>query len=204
MWALIGLGNPGREFAGMRHNAGFKLINLLAKEWGVKVRKRSFLSKIAKVKRCEEEILLVKPQTYMNLSGKAVKLIVDNLNINLENIIVIYDDVDIPLGQIRIRKKGSAGSHKGVQSIIMELNTENFPRIRIGIGKNYKIEDLTQYVLSPFEKEELPLFKNGLIKAKEAINVILEDGIDKAMSIYNKKGEKVSLPLHENEEALNP
>ncbi|MCP2520393.1 aminoacyl-tRNA hydrolase [SCandidatus Aminicenantes bacterium Aminicenantia_JdfR_composite] len=204
MWILIGLGNPGREFARTRHNAGFKLINILAKEWGVRVRKRRFLSKIGEVDRRGEKILLVKPQTYMNLSGKAVKLIVDNLSINLENMIVIYDDIDIPLGEIRIRKKGSAGTHKGVQSIITELGTENFPRLRIGIGKNHKIEDLTQYVLSPFEEDELPLFKSGLNKAKEAINIIMDQGIDKAMSVYNKRGEKISLPLQKNEEALNP
>jgi PTH1 family peptidyl-tRNA hydrolase len=202
LWALIGLGNPGRKFTSTRHNAGFKLINMIAKEWGVRIRKKCFLSKIAKVKRGKEEIFLIKPQTYMNLSGKAVKLIVNNLNLKLENVIVIYDDVDIPLGEIRIRKKGGSGSHKGIQSIITELNTENFPRIRIGIRKDDKIENLTQYVLSPFEKEELLLFEKGLIKAKEAINMILEEGIDKTMSIYNKKGEKISLPLHKNEEAL--
>jgi len=128
-----------------------------------------------------------KPQTFMNLSGKAVKEIVDNLRLKLENMLVVYDDIDIPLGEIRIRKGGGGGSHKGVISIIEELNTKNFPRLRIGIGKESKVDDLTQYVLSPFEEEEIPLLKEGLNKAKMAIEIILKENIEKAMSLFNKK-----------------
>ncbi|MFQ6083602.1 MAG: aminoacyl-tRNA hydrolase [Candidatus Aminicenantia bacterium] len=192
MWAIIGLGNPGKRYLETRHNVGFMLIDKLAKEWRIKLRKRSYLSKTGRVKRKDQEILLIKPQTYMNLSGKAVRKLMNHQNFDLENVIIIYDDLDIPLGEIRVKKGGGGGSHKGMLSIIEELKTNNFPRVRIGIGTQLKIDNPIEYVLSPFERKEIPLLEKSLEKAKEAICLILEGKIEKAMNVYNIKKRRMT------------
>ncbi len=134
MWAVVGLGNPGRRYAQTRHNVGFLFIRQVARNWKVRVKKRRFQAKIAEVERAQGRILLAMPQTFMNLSGQAVKQIVGGRKIELENLVVVYDDLDIPLGDIRVRKEGSAGTHKGMTSVIQELGSGRFPRIRVGIG----------------------------------------------------------------------
>ena len=134
MWAVVGLGNPGRRYSGTRHNVGFAFVRKTAKEWKVKLRKRIFFSKAGEAECNQEKILLATPQTYMNKSGLAVKKILQGRDIKPEHLVVVYDDLDIPLGEIRIRKRGGPGSHKGMGSIVEEIRTEEFPRIRVGLG----------------------------------------------------------------------
>jgi PTH1 family peptidyl-tRNA hydrolase len=187
LWAVIGLGNPGRRYAGTRHNVGFTFIKRLARHWEVKLRKRKFAAKIADVKRDEEKLVLAQPQTYMNQSGSAVRQILEGYGISPENIVVVYDDLDIPLGQIRVRQEGSAGTHQGIRSIIQEIGTQSFPRIRIGIGPVVGREEATRFVLSPFAKEEIPLLEKSWPKAEEALEMILAGCIDGAMNEFNQR-----------------
>jgi PTH1 family peptidyl-tRNA hydrolase len=187
LWAVIGLGNPGRRYAGTRHNVGFAFIKRLARRWEVKLKKRKFAAKTAEVRRDKEKLVLAQPQTYMNQSGLAVKQILEGYGITPENIIVVYDDLDIPLGQIRVRQGGSAGTHKGVRSIIQETGTQSFPRIRIGIGPVVDREEATRFVLSPFAKEEVPLLEKSWPKAEQALGLILAGRIDEAMNEFNQR-----------------
>ncbi len=188
MWAVVGLGNPGRRYSGTRHNAGFLFVRSIAKTWKIRLKKRRFSSKIGEVERKREKIMLALPQNYMNNSGVAVKQILAGRNIRPEKLIVVYDDLDIPLGEIRIRKAGSAGTHKGMGSVVREIETTEFPRIRLGIGPLPPGEDAVDYVLSAFEKREIPLLVDGLKKAQEALELILSGSVEEAMNTYNQKG----------------
>lgn len=185
MWAVVGLGNPGRHYARTRHNVGFIFIKKLAKQWGVRVKKRSHLSKVAMVDQEQTQILLGMPQTFMNASGQALKKISVDREIPPERIIVVYDDFDLPLGDIRIRKTGGAGSHKGMTSIIQELGCQQFPRIRIGIGPMHEEKDPVEFVLSRFTSEEEPVLEKSLEGALAAVIMILNGDIDKAMNRFN-------------------
>jgi PTH1 family peptidyl-tRNA hydrolase len=184
---VVGLGNPGRQYAQNRHNVGFTFVRAVAKNWGVRLRKRSFSSKIKWTERGGEKILLATPQTYMNNSGEALKHIVSSGGFDLNHVVVVYDDLDIPLGDIRIRKEGGAGTHKGMSSIIHELGQMCFPRIRVGIGPLPSGIDATDFVLSSFLDEEMPLLNQGLGKAQEALDLILERNIESAMNLYNQR-----------------
>ena len=188
MWVVVGLGNPGRRYSGTRHNVGFTFIKRVAKSWNVKLRKRIFFSKAVEVKRKKYKVLLGMPQTYMNRSGVAVKQIVKGRGIKPEHLIVVFDDLDVPLGDVRIRKGGGAGTHRGMSSIVQEIQTNKFPRIRIGIGPSIPGEDATEYVLSFFNKAEKPLLEESLKKAQEALEMILNGEVEKAMNMYNKRG----------------
>jgi PTH1 family peptidyl-tRNA hydrolase len=188
LWAVVGLGNPGRRYSGTRHNVGFALVKKTAKEWKVKLRKKIFFSKAGEVERKEDKILLALPQTYMNKSGLAVKKILQGRDIKPEHIVVVYDDLDIPLGEIRIRKRGGPGSHKGMSSIVEEIGTEAFPRIRIGLGPLPDGEDAVDYVLSSFDKAEESSLEEGLKKAREALEMILSGEVERAMNTYNHRG----------------
>jgi PTH1 family peptidyl-tRNA hydrolase len=188
LWAVVGLGNPGRRYSGTRHNVGFALVKKTAKEWKVKLRKKIFFSKAGEVERKEDKILLALPQTYMNKSGLAVKKILQGRDIRPEHIVVVYDDLDIPLGEIRIRKRGGPGSHKGMSSIVEEIGTEEFPRIRIGLGPLPDGEDAVDYVLSSFDKAEESSLEEGLKKAREALEMILSGEVERAMNTYNHRG----------------
>ena len=187
MWAVVGLGNPGRRYAGTRHNVGFICIKRLAKAWNIRLRKKIFHSKAVQVERKGERVLLALPLTYMNNSGLAVKEILKGRGVKPEHFIVVYDDLDIPLGEIRIRKKGGPGTHRGMSSIVQEIGTTEFPRIRIGIGPLSPDEDATEYVLSPFNREEDPHLDKGLKKAQEALEMVLSGGVEKAMNLYNQR-----------------
>lgn len=189
MWAVVGLGNPGRRYAQTRHNVGFLFIRQVARNWKVRVKKRRFQAKIAEVERAQGRILLAMPQTFMNLSGQAVKRIVGGRKIELENLVVVYDDLDIPLGDIRVRKEGSAGTHKGMTSVIQELGSGRFPRIRVGIGPLPAEGDAAEYVLSPLTPGERRLIDQTLLLAEEALGMILEGQIDEAMNRFNQKGQ---------------
>ncbi|MGD2246129.1 MAG: aminoacyl-tRNA hydrolase [Candidatus Aminicenantes bacterium] len=187
MWAVVGLGNPGRRYSGTRHNAGFLFVRQLAKTWKVRLKKRRFSSKIGEVERKSEKIMLALPQNYMNNSGAAVKQILAGRNIRSDKLLVVYDDLDIPLGEIRIRKGGGPGTHKGMASIVHEIETTEFPRMRLGIGPLPDGEDATDYVLSSFEKREGPLLEHGLAKAREALEMILVGDVEEAMNTYNQR-----------------
>jgi PTH1 family peptidyl-tRNA hydrolase len=189
VWAVIGLGNPGKRYSQTRHNVGFTLIKRLAKYWGIRLRKRKYLSKAADVERGREKVLLAMPQTFMNRSGLAAKRIVDDGGILPERLVVVFDDFDLPLGEIRIREKGTAGSHKGMHSILQELKSTRIPRVRIGIGPVKEGMDAVDFVLSPFRKEESQLLEKGLAKAREAVELVLSGEIQKAMNLYNERME---------------
>lgn len=188
MWAIVGLGNPGRKYSATRHNVGFAFIKQVAQDWKVRLRKKELSAKMGETQRGEEKLVFVMPQTYMNRSGLAVKQIVERKKINDENLVVVYDDLDVPLGEIRIRKEGGPGTHKGMNSIVNEIKITTFPRIRIGIGPLPSEQDATSYVLSPFAGEEKNLLAKSLKKAEEALEMILRGEIEKAMNQYNKKG----------------
>ncbi len=185
MWAVVGLGNPGKQYVQTKHNAGFAFMKKLSKKWGTRLKKRKSSSKMIIATRDKEKVLLAMPQTYMNRSGLAVKQIVQNYAIKLEKLLVIYDDFDIPVGEIRIRKEGSAGSHKGMSSIIKELGTSLIPRIRIGIGPLDLEDDPADFVLSPFRKDDNRKFNKSLEKACQAAELFLSGQAEKAMNLYN-------------------
>jgi len=167
---------------------GSALVRRVAKAWNVKLRKKIFFSKVAEVERNEENILLAIPLTYMNRSGLAVKQILEGRRIKPENLIVVYDDLDIPLGEIRIKKRGGPGNHKGMRSIVQEIQSEEFPRIRVGIGPLPAGENAVHYVLSRFRKSEEAELGESLKKAQEALELNLAGETEKAMNIYNQRG----------------
>lgn len=183
--AIIGLGNPGREYRDTRHNIGFKTIDLLAHRNNIKINKIKFKSVYGEGFINGEKVLFVKPQTYMNNSGIAVMELFNFYKIPIQNIIVIVDDIDIEFGSIRIKKKGSAGTHNGLKSIIYHLQDDNFPRVKIGIGEKRERQDLADFVLSKFSKEESEKIEIAIQDAALAVETIVKDGIDIAMNKFN-------------------
>lgn len=184
MYIIVGLGNPGKKYENTRHNMGFIAVDLLAEEYGIKVDKIKFKALVGEGRIAGQKVLLVKPQTYMNLSGQAVMEVMNYYKEDIENLIVIYDDIDIPTGSIRLRKKGSAGTHNGMRNIVYLLREDGFPRIRVGIGSDKKV-DLMDYVISGVTKKEKDLLEDALTRAAKAAACIVEKGIDKAMNEYN-------------------
>lgn len=179
---IIGLGNPGPRYALNRHNVGFMFLDKYAQKLGCRsnpVRNLSY-----ELTECDN-VCLVKPLTFMNLSGLAVKALMENPGVSVDDIIVVYDDVDLKLGRIRIRERGSAGGHNGVKSIIEALGTDEFVRVRIGIGPKPEGVNLVRFVLSDFSSQELPVLDKVLDIAVEAVQTILHEGVQKAMSLYN-------------------
>ncbi len=186
----MGLGNPGKRFDFTRHNAGFMALDVLAAKLGVKISKIKFQSLMAEtrvsVRGREEKLVLLKPQTFMNASGEAVLAAVNYYGIATENVLVIYDDVDISLGTIRLRPKGSAGTHNGMRNIIYQLQTDEFPRLRIGIAGCQQGE-LYDYVLGRFGKEEEKRLFSALDRSVDATLCFLEKGVNNAMNEYNRE-----------------
>ena len=185
MYIIIGLGNPEPEYSNTRHNMGFDVINILAKKNNINLNKGKFDAICGTGIIQNEKVMLVKPQTYMNNSGEAIRKIIDFYKEPLENIIVIYDDMDTQIGNIRIRSKGGPGSHNGMKSVIDVLNTDVFPRIRIGIGRPMFKEMTIAYVLEKISKEEREILDKAIDKAADATIDIIEKGIDKTMNMYN-------------------
>ena len=194
---IVGLGNPGTKYAQTRHNVGFDLLDILAKRWqislsdspGERLRQRKqfqgiygegFGSHNAKVR-------LLKPQTFMNLSGQSVRATIDWFKLPPESVLVVYDDLDLPLGKIRLRMSGSAGGHNGMKSIISHLGTQNFPRVRIGIGKSAGEKDTISHVLGKFSAVETPIVSEVIYLVNDAIEMSLKQGMEKAMSLYNSR-----------------
>ncbi len=185
MFAIVGLGNPGRPYEGTRHNVGFDTVDLLAYRNNITLNKLKFKSVYGEGIIGKEKVILLKPQTYMNNSGMAVLDLYNFYRIPVESILIIVDDIDIGFGTIRIKRKGSAGSHNGLKSIIYHLQSENFPRVKIGIGKKKENQDLADFVLSRFNKEEREKIDEAIEKAALAVETIIADGIDKAMNKFN-------------------
>lgn len=187
MFLIVGLGNPGRKYEKTRHNMGFDCIDILAEDLNIKVNRSKCLAKTGKGLIGSQQVILAKPQTYMNASGRCVAALLNFYKINPKTqLIVIYDDSDLELGHLRIRKKGSAGSHNGMKNIIecMGGNTE-FIRIRAGIGKRPEYMDMKDFVLGRFDPEERKAADDALKRAAACVLAIAEDGIDKAMNMYN-------------------
>lgn len=189
MYIIVGLGNPGKKYENTRHNMGFIAVDLLAEKYGIKVDKIKFKALVGEGRIAGRKVLLVKPQTYMNLSGQSVMEVMNFYKEDIENLIVIYDDIDIPTGTIRLRKKGSAGTHNGMRNIVYLLQEDGFPRIRVGIGSESKV-DLIHYVTSGVTKKEKDLLEDALTRAADAAACIVEKGIEKAMNEYNIRPEK--------------
>lgn len=188
MYIIAGLGNPTMQYEGTRHNAGFDVIDALADKHNISVDGRKNRAYIGKGIIEGQKVLLVKPQTYMNLSGESIGGLVDYFKIDEEqDLIVIYDDISLPPGQIRIRKKGSAGGHNGIKNIIAHLGTQVFPRIKVGVGEKPKKYDLADYVLSHFTKAEREEMEEGYQKAIQAVEKILAGEMEAAMNEFNRK-----------------
>ena len=185
MYLIVGLGNPEEEYSKTRHNMGFNTINKLSEEYDIKVNKNKFDALCGEGMIEKEKVILVKPQTYMNLSGKSIIQIVNFYKIDMNNVIIIYDDIDVEKSEIKIRKKGGAGSHNGMKSVIEELKSEDFIRVRVGIGKPVYKDDMINYVIGAIPEEEIKLLDEGTTKAKDAIVEILKNGIDIAMNKFN-------------------
>ncbi len=188
MFIIAGLGNPGALYEGTRHNAGFDVIDALAREYTISVDYRKSRALIGKGIIEGQKVLLVKPQTYMNLSGESIRALTDYYKIDEETeLIVIYDDVSLDPGRIRIRKKGSAGGHNGIKSIISHLGTQVFLRVKVGVGEKPKQYDLADYVLGHFSAEEKEKMEEGYRQAVEAVKYMVTDRVDEAMNEYNRK-----------------
>lgn len=185
MYLIVGLGNPEPEYSNTRHNMGFDTINKIATKYDIQVNKSNFkgLYGIGNIEG--EKVILLKPQTYMNLSGESLICFKNFYKLDNSNIIVIYDDIDISVEEVRIRKKGTAGTHNGMKSVVGSLNSENFARIRVGVGKPNDNVSLMDYLLNPISKDDRIKLEAGINKASEALVEILKNGIDKAMNKFN-------------------
>ena len=198
VYIIVGLGNPGKKYENTRHNMGFIALDLIGEEYGIKIDKIKFKALVGEGRIAGQKVVLVKPQTFMNLSGQSVTEIMNFYKEDIEKLIVIYDDIDIPTGSIRIRKKGSAGTHNGMRNIVYLLGDDGFPRIRVGIGSETKI-DLINYVTGGVSKKEKEPLEAALTNAAKAAVCIIEKGIDKAMNEYNIKPKKEKKEQAENE-----
>ncbi len=187
MYLIVGLGNPENEYKGTRHNVGFEAINKLAYDHNIPLNKSKFRGEFGKGIISGKNVILLKPQTYMNLSGEAVIDFKQYFKINVSDIIVVYDDVDLPLGRIRIRERGSAGTHNGMKNIVYHLNSDEFLRVRVGIGQKPPGYELADYVLSRFHESERDDFVNGVTLATDALESILKHGPETAMNKFNPK-----------------
>nr|WP_317378673.1 aminoacyl-tRNA hydrolase [uncultured Faecalimonas sp.] len=188
MYIIIGLGNPTAQYEGTRHNVGFDVIDRLAEKYNIAVDTKKHRAYIGKGMIDGQKVILAKPQTYMNLSGESVRELAEYYKVDPEQeILVIYDDISLDVGQLRIRKKGSAGGHNGIKNIIAHLGTQVFPRIKVGVGEKPKNYDLADYVLGHFSKAEREQMEAGYDRAAEAVRLILAGETDAAMNQYNKK-----------------
>ena len=186
MKLIAGLGNPGREYRDSRHNLGFMVVDALAKAHHIRVWGFRFHSRIGKGRIAGQEVVLQKPRTFMNLSGTAVAPALRSYHLSPADLLVIHDDLDLPLGRLKITVKGGSAGHKGIASIIQQLGADQFLRLRLGIGKPEDSEDTVDYVLRPFRSGELKLRNEVIDRAAEAVAVILTEGVEAAMNRFNK------------------
>ncbi len=187
MYIIAGLGNPTKEYEKTRHNAGFDAIDVLAEKHGIQITERKHKAFCGTGFIGGERVLLAKPQTFMNASGESLREAADFYKIRPEQVIVIYDDISLRVGQLRIRTKGSAGGHNGIKSIIAHLGSQDFPRIKIGVGAKPDRMDLADYVLSRFSQTDRQMMEDAFQDAADAVVFMLADGADAAMNRYNRK-----------------
>ena len=188
MFIIVGLGNPTAEYVGTRHNVGFDVIDQIADKYNISVTERKHRAFCGKGIIGGQKVILVKPQTYMNLSGESVRSVLDFYKVDVETeLLVIFDDISLDVGQLRIRKKGSAGGHNGIKNIIQHLGTNVFQRIKVGVGEKPKDYDLADYVLGHFSKGEREQMEEGYKKAVNAVELMLQGEVDAAMNEFNKK-----------------
>jgi len=186
MFLIVGLGNPGREYARTRHNAGFLLAEELAKKWGANwTAEKKFSARLARAEQHVRRFVLCQPQTFMNASGEAVQSLVDYFRLPPDKVLIAVDDADLPLGEIRLRGSGSSGGHHGLESIEQHLGTREFPRLRIGIGRRDGVRQITNYVLGQFGADETDLLEKILARAVDQVECWASAGIGKAMSQFN-------------------
>lgn len=183
MWIIVGLGNPGRRYSKTRHNIGFMVADDIADRYRVELKTRD-LYKIGRGSIEDNEVILVEPLTYMNRSGLAVRDVLKRFSVPPENLIVIHDDIDMETGVLKIKKKGSSGGHRGIESIIESIGTKEFIRVKIGIGRGEGIP-VEDYVLSRFRKDEIPAIKDAINRASNAVVTVLTAGVDRAMNRFN-------------------
>lgn len=187
---IVGLGNPGPEYKDTRHNIGFKAIDVLSDEMGVRLENKRFQSKNTRTKIEGRDLIFLCPMTYMNLSGNAVRLCADYYKIDMERILVIHDDLDLPIGRIKVVKQGGAGGHKGIKSIIDHLGGTKFPRVRIGIGRPRYNESTEEFVLSPFYKDQKDAIEKMILLAVDACRLVIANGVESAMNQVNSQTSK--------------
>jgi len=184
-YLIAGLGNPGRKYKNTRHNAGFMVIDKLAQEFNGSFKKAKFTCEQSEIKIAYKAVILAKPLTYMNNSGLAVFELMQYYKIDPSQLLLVYDDADLPLGRLRMRAQGSAGGHKGVASVIRHLKTQEFPRLRVGIGSEFGKEEMVNFVLSSFSKKERQELNNIISSAVDAVKGFIVDGLDKTMNWVN-------------------
>ena len=193
MKLIVGLGNPGIEYQFTPHNMGFLAVDRIADQLGVRVNNRNCRAQTARAVLDGQQVLLAKPETYMNLSGASVRDLVREYEAQPEqDLIVIYDELDLPFGSIRIRPRGSSAGHNGIASVIGALDTQEIMRIRLGVGPDHPVGDGARYVLSQFKKAQYPVLDEVLDSAAEAVRVILKDGIEAAMNRFNRKDKEAA------------
>ena len=186
MKLIVGLGNPGKAYEGNRHNVGFHCVNKLAITYKLSFNRQQSKSRVAIGKIEDIDVILARPKTYMNNTGEAVRLLVHRFSVPIDDVLIIHDDMDLPLGKIRIRQQGSSGGHKGIKSIIDKLGSQDFPRIRVGIGRPDDELDEASLVLSNFTSSEKKIISDVVSRVSQAISCIITDGIIAAMNEYNR------------------
>lgn len=187
MYLIVGLGNPGTQYNGTRHNAGFMVLDALADKHRISVDTKKHKGLVGKGMIGSNKVILLKPQTFMNLSGESVREAMDFYKIDPQNVLVIFDDISLKPGQLRIRGKGSAGGHNGIKNIILHMKTQEFPRIKVGVGEKPPRMDLVDHVLGHFQGEDKKAFETAIPEAVNAVEVFLTDGVDMAMNRFNAK-----------------
>ena len=187
MKLIVGLGNPGYEYHRTPHNLGFMAIDRLAEACGVELGRREAQALTASTEMAGERIVLAKPQTYMNLSGLAVGRLVNKYAVPVQDIILLVDDVDLPLGSLRIRPRGSAGTHNGLRSVIGTLQSDEFVRVRMGVRPEHPVEDLARYILGRFRKADLETVAELIDRSAEAVSVVVKEGVQSAMNRFNRR-----------------
>lgn len=186
-WMIVGIGNPGRKYETTRHNVGFQTVDVLSKKLGVPMRSRRFKTVHGIGSYAGNKVILVKPQTFVNLSGEAVRSLSKYYGVEPEHILVVYDDVYLEMGAIRVRPSGSAGGHNGLKNIISQLGSDGFPRVRLGTGPQPEGMDLIEFVLRPMTSGERKTMKEIYEEAAEACLVLIKDGAERAMNLFNGK-----------------
>ena len=200
MYVIAGLGNPGLSYRKTRHNIGFMAVDVIAERIGVKIKDKKFSGLLGEGELNGERVILVKPQTYMNLSGESLREVMNYYDVPIENLIVVYDDMDLETGTLRIRKKGSAGSHNGMKSVIYQLQSDAFPRIRIGIG-GAAGDEWKDYVTGQVTEKEAPVLADAIRQAAAALECVITDGVDIAMNRFNtsRKREEKQEEKHDDD-----